>query len=75
MPYVLIRHKVADFARWKTVCNAHVGARKTGGSRGARLLRNGDDPSEVVILPEWSDLDSARRCAGSKDLRQAMARA
>jgi heme-degrading monooxygenase HmoA len=75
MPYMLIRHKVGDFARWKTVYDAHAGTRKAGGSRGARLLRNADDPREVVILLEWSDLDSARRFAKSDELKQAMAKA
>jgi hypothetical protein len=38
------------------------------------LLRNADDPSEVILLLEWDDLDKARQLAQSDDLRQAMQR-
>lgn len=75
MPYVLVRHKLADFAKWRPIYDAHGAARKTAGSKGARLFRNADNPNETVMLFEWSDLDSARRFADSEDLRQAMTRA
>jgi hypothetical protein len=75
MPYVLVRHKVKDFAKWKPVYDAHGAARKAGGSKGARLFRNIDKPKETVILLEWSDIGQARSFAKSKDLREAMKRA
>ena len=28
MPYVLVRHKVADFSKWKPAYDAHLPARK-----------------------------------------------
>jgi hypothetical protein len=75
MPYVLIRHKVTDFENWKPIYDAHGPARKTGGSKGAPLFRDADNPNATVILFERSDLDRARRFAESQDLRQAMTRA
>jgi len=75
MPYVLIRHKVRNFAKWKPVYDAHGTTRKAGGSRGARLFRNVDRPKETVILFKWSRIDTARKFARSKDLRAAMKRA
>ena len=36
------------------------------------LLRNTDDPNEVVILFEAKDIQKAKEFAGSADLREAM---
>ncbi len=75
MPHVMIRHNVTDFVNWKPMNDAHGTAQKTSGSQRARLFRTADNPSETVILLEWSDLDSARRFIGSEDPRQATAKA
>jgi heme-degrading monooxygenase HmoA len=75
MPYILIRHKVADYQRWKPAFDAHGATRKAGGSKGARLLRSAEDPNEIVILLEWESLEKAREFAQSDDLRKTMQRA
>ena len=75
MPYVLIRHKVEDYARWKPMFDAHGASRGAAGSKGGLVLRNASDPREVVVLLEWSDLDKARQFAQSADLRQVMQQA
>lgn len=75
MPYVLIRHKVRDYEKWKTMFDEHGSIRKISGSRGGRLFRNADDPNEVVTLFEWDDMKKARGFAQSEDLRQTMQRA
>jgi heme-degrading monooxygenase HmoA len=75
MPYMLIRHKVADYVKWKPVFDEHGRTRKASGSRGGYLFRNADDPNETVILLEWDDLAKARQFVESEDLRQAMQRA
>jgi heme-degrading monooxygenase HmoA len=75
MPYLLVRHKVEDFDRWKPVYDEHGATRKATGSLGSQLLRNADDPNEMVILFRWDTLENARRFAQSDDLREAMQRA
>lgn len=72
MPYLLVRHRVADFARWKPGFDGHGAVRRASGSKGGLLLRNHDDPNEVVILLEFEDLERARAFAGSDDLREKM---
>ena len=72
MPYLLVRHTVEDYAKWKAVFDGHAAVRKTSGSRGGYLFRNADSPNEIVVLFEWDDLDHARQFAHSDDLRQAM---
>ena len=75
MSHTLVRHKVKDFAQWKTVFDEHGSVRRESGSKGGILFRNADDPNEVFILFEWSDLDAARKFAQSEDLRETMKRA
>jgi len=70
--YMLIRHKVQDYGKWKAAFDAHGATRKTSGSKGGRLLRNAEDPNELVILFEWDDVKKARQFAQSEDLRKAM---
>ncbi len=75
MTHVLIRHKVADFAKWKPVYDGHLAARQKAGLKEKYLLRNADNPNEVVLLFEAEDLKNAQAFAGSSDLREAMQRA
>ena len=76
MPYLLVRHKIEDYQRWKPVFDHDHGAsRKRSGSKGGWILRNADDPSELVILLEWDSLENAKRFANADDLREAMQRA
>ena len=76
MPYLLVRHRVEDYERWRPVFDHdHGAARERWGSKGGRLLRNADDPNELVVLLKWDSLDNARRFADADDLREAMQRA
>ncbi|MFQ5799045.1 MAG: cyclase [Bacteroidota bacterium] len=75
MPYILVRHKVADYAKWKPVFDEHGAARKASGSKGGHLFRSADNPNEVIILLQWDDLGKARQFAQTQDLRQTMERA
>ncbi len=75
MPYLIIRHKVEDYAKWKPLFDEHGAARQAGGSRGGQLFRNANDPNELIIFFEWDDLEKARQFVQSEDLRQAMQRA
>jgi len=42
MNYLLIRHNVTDFGKWKSAYDAHAGARTAAGLKEERLLRNID---------------------------------
>ena len=56
MSYVIVKYKVADYARWKPIFDADGANRQASGSKGGQLFRSGDDPNEVVILSSgiWS---------------------
>jgi hypothetical protein len=73
--HMLIRHRVADFAKWKPVYDAHASAREKAGLKEIHLLRNLDVPNEVILLFSVEDIDKAKAFAASDDLRAAMQRA
>jgi hypothetical protein len=75
MMHILIRHKVTDFAKWKQVYDAHASARQNAGLKEEHLLRNAEDPNEVILLFSTEDLDKAKTFTASDDLRQAMQKA
>jgi heme-degrading monooxygenase HmoA len=75
MPYILVRHKVEDWAKWKPIYDENGATRKAAGCQRTHVFRNDQDPNEVVILLEWDDLGRARQFAESEDLRQTMQRA
>ncbi len=75
MSYLLVRHKVEDYAKWKSVFDEHSTTRQASGGKGGKLFRNANDPNEMVILFEWDTLDHAHQFAQSADLRQTMQRA
>ena len=75
MVHMLVRSKVADFAKWKPVYDAHAPSRQKAGLKEEHLLRSADDPNEVILLFSAEDLDKAKAFTASDDLRQAMQKA
>ena len=75
MPYILIHHKVQDYAKWKSVFDEHASTRKSGGSKGGWLFQSADNAEEIVIVFEWDTLENARAFTSSDDLRAAMEKA
>ena len=72
MSYILVKHNVGEFGKWKTFYDKHLGTRKAGGSKGARVFRNTNNPNEAILLFEWNTLENAQKFAQSDDLRQRM---
>ena len=70
--HMLVRHKVADSAKWKPVYDAHLSARQNAGLKEEHLFHNADNPNEVLLLFSVEDVDKAKAFAASDDLRQAM---
>jgi hypothetical protein len=72
MPYLLVRHKVADYSKWKTAYDGHSPARQKAGLKEEHLLRNIDDPNEVILLFQAGEIKKAKEFSESADLREAM---
>lgn len=71
MPYLLVKHTVADYAQWKPIFDADGASRQAAGSKGGQAFRSADDPNEVVLLFEW-DLEMARQFSQRDELRAKM---
>jgi hypothetical protein len=72
---MFVRHAVKDFSKWKAVYDADHDARQAAGLREVNVWRNADEPHEVVLLFEASDLGQAKAFATSLALREKMAAA
>ncbi|MBI5643862.1 MAG: cyclase [Deltaproteobacteria bacterium] len=75
MAYLLIDHQVADFDKWKPVYDEHENARRKAGLKELFLLRGRDNPKQVLILFEASDLAKTQEFINSQDLRERMQKA
>ena len=75
MALVIVRHKVAEFATWKTAFDAHAPARAGAGFFNARVYRSADDPSDVVVLLDTDDIGEAKQFIASTELKSAMSAA
>jgi hypothetical protein len=72
MVQMIIRHNVTDFDKWKTAYDDHRSARQEAGLKDLHLWRNIEDPHEVIVMFEASDVEKARDFAGSSDLKEKM---
>jgi hypothetical protein len=72
MVVMLVRHRVADFGRWKAAFDSMAPTRAEHNWLGAEILRDATDPNVVTIINRVKDIDSAKRYGGSPKLREAM---
>lgn len=75
MTYVLIRHKVTDFGKWKLAYDGDLTSRQRAGLKETHLLHNVQNHEEVVLLFEVDDLQKAMEFCNSSDLRATMQKA
>ncbi|WP_439882488.1 hypothetical protein ACSX1A_04830 [Pontibacter sp. MBLB2868] len=72
MPYLLIRHEVDNFDKWKTAYDNHKSARDKADLQEVYLLQNKYNHNEVVILFEAKNDHKAQEFIESEDLKEAM---
>jgi heme-degrading monooxygenase HmoA len=72
MVHVMIRHKVADYVRWKEAFDSHLTNRKRAGETGCQVFHSVEDPREIFVLLDWQTVEEARKFMNSDDLRQRM---
>ncbi len=72
MAHMLVRHKVVDFDEWKSVYDDHRLAREAAGLKDLHLWRNEDNPNEVILLFEVSDVTKAKAFSSSPDAKEKM---
>jgi hypothetical protein len=75
MNYLPIHHRVQDFQQWKVLYDDHLPTRRQAGVKEVHLWHAAEDPNDVTLLFEASDLPRAKAFAESADLRQIMTKA
>jgi hypothetical protein len=67
-----LHFKVKDFKAWRTDYNGNEKSRLSAGITNGRVFHSADDPNDVVVLQDVSDVAKARTWLGSDDLKTAM---
>jgi heme-degrading monooxygenase HmoA len=72
MPYIMIRHKVANYAQWKRGVKAFALVRKASGEKSFYVCRGSKEPNDLLVWCEWDTTARMKKFAKSRELRQAM---
>ncbi len=72
MPYVMIRHKVANYAKWKRGVTAAKAMRKAAGERCLYVCRSSKNPNDLLVWCEWDTAARMKKFCKSAELRKAM---
>ena len=75
MPYVMIQHKVANYAKWKREVKAFAPFRKASGEKSLYVCRGSKSPNDLLIWCEWDTAARMKEFVKSGELRKAMAEA
>ena len=69
---LVVRHKVADFAKWKPVFDAHEDVRKQFGWTSHQVLTEAGDANHVTIIGRIRSAAQAKDFGKSASLKEAM---
>jgi heme-degrading monooxygenase HmoA len=69
---LVVRHKVADFSKWKPVFDAHEDVRKQFGWTSYQLLTEVGDSNHVTIVARIRSAAQAKDFGKSSSLKEAM---
>lgn len=72
MSYVMISHKVADYAKWKRAVKAAAKWRKASGEKCFYVCRNSKTPNDLMVWCEWDTTARMKKFVKSAELRKAM---
>jgi len=75
MSYVLIRHKVANYAKWKRVVQAATAWRKASGEKSFQVFRSSSAPNDLTIVCGWDSTARMQKFVESAELRERMKQA
>jgi hypothetical protein len=69
---MIVRHKVADYDKWKMGYDSHDSARLANGLHNYVICRGIQDPNTVMVALIMDDVTKAKAFAASKDLKDRM---
>jgi quinol monooxygenase YgiN len=72
---LIVRHRVQDYAAWRSVYDSVEPLRQEHGCTGADVMTAPDDKQDVFVLHRFPSVEQAQAFAGSAELKAAMGRA
>jgi len=72
MLQVLVKHKVNDFAAWKSAFDNFADFRKKSGEKSFQILHPSNDHNDLTLLFGWDTEENARKFMESGELKHAM---
>jgi quinol monooxygenase YgiN len=75
MAYLFVKHTVSHFVQWQTVYDSMADTKRAGGWLSGRVMRDSQNPNQVVVLEEYTTLEAAKAWAQNPALRVAMGHA
>lgn len=72
MSYVMLRHKVANYAKWKRAVQSHKKWRHSSGERCLYVCRSLKNPDDLLVWCEWDTVARMKKFIKSPALRKAM---
>ncbi len=72
MPTVAAQIAIGDYAKWRPVFDKHKPLRDKAGLTNVRVYRDADDPKELIVWSETSDVAKAREALNGPEIRSAM---
>jgi len=67
-----LHFKVKDFNAWQTSYNGNEKSRASAGITKSKVFRSTDDPNDVLLLQDVSDVSKARNWYGSSEMKSVM---
>ena len=67
-----LHFKVKDFNAWRTGYNGNEKSRLSAGITNGRVFHSADDPNDVVVLQDVSDVAKARTWLGSSEMKATL---
>jgi quinol monooxygenase YgiN len=77
MPFkvITIKHKVADYAKWRKEYDAHDSVRQAYGITHFVVGRGTDDPNTIIVIDKMNDDMKAKEFSVMPSLKESMAKA
>jgi hypothetical protein len=76
MCYIVVRHTVADYEKWRPFYDGDDVRRRAAGATGVSFVyRDVDDPNTTTVLMEWDKPENAQKFANDPALAEVMKKA
>ena len=69
---ITVRHKVVDFAKWKSVFDGAKQIRRNAGELACRVYSRHGNPNDVFVALDWDTLERAQAFLASMPLMSGM---